>query len=242
MTNSDKPGQHDFNVLKKLVLPDGSVLRARYPGRPTRDCLFIDPVMDKKSLLKIWNLNKCGGVIGIFNCQGAGSWPGLESNAEKDVNSELSGKVSPSDIEYFEEVSAGPWIQDCAVFHFNTGSLTRLSKEESFDITLKLLHCEVVTVSPIKVYYQTIQFAPIGLTNMYNSGGAVEAVDSSDSSGSKIHIRGRGGGHFGAYSNSKPKSCSLNSQDSEFQFREEDNFFGLTIPAKTSSWNITICY
>lgn len=31
MVNSDKPGQHDFNVLKKLVLPDGSVLRARYP-------------------------------------------------------------------------------------------------------------------------------------------------------------------------------------------------------------------
>ncbi|KAK6153256.1 hypothetical protein DH2020_012895 [Rehmannia glutinosa] len=43
---SDKPGKHDFNILKKLVLPDGSILRARYAGRPTRDCLFIDPVMD----------------------------------------------------------------------------------------------------------------------------------------------------------------------------------------------------
>lgn len=45
---SDKPGVHDFNVLKKLVLPDGSILRARYAGRPTRDCLFTDPVMDGK--------------------------------------------------------------------------------------------------------------------------------------------------------------------------------------------------
>ena len=45
---SDKPGVHDFNVLKKLVLPDGSILRARYAGRPTRDCLFNDPVMDGK--------------------------------------------------------------------------------------------------------------------------------------------------------------------------------------------------
>ncbi|KAG4387682.1 hypothetical protein GLYMA_09G016600v4 [Glycine max] len=241
-TYHDKPGQHDFNVLKKLVLPDGSVLRARYPGRPSRDCLFIDPVMDKKSLLKIWNLNKCGGVVGIFNCQGTGSWPGLESNAEEDITFELSGKVSPSDIEYFEEVSTGPWTQDCAVFRFNTGSLTRLSKEESFDITLKVLQCEVFTVSPIMVYNQTIQFAPIGLTNMYNSGGAVEAVDSSDSSGSKIHITGRGGGDFGAYSNLKPKSCYVNSEDLEFQFREEDNFFGVTIRAKTSSWEITICY
>ena len=45
---SDKPGNHDFKILKKLVLPDGSVLRARYAGRPTRDCLFEDPVMDGK--------------------------------------------------------------------------------------------------------------------------------------------------------------------------------------------------
>lgn len=45
---SDKPGNHDFKILRKLVLPDGSVLRARYAGRPTRDCLFEDPVMDRK--------------------------------------------------------------------------------------------------------------------------------------------------------------------------------------------------
>jgi len=32
-----------------------------------------------------------------------------------------------------------------------SGSLTRLSKEESFDVTLKVLQCEVFTVSPIKV-------------------------------------------------------------------------------------------
>lgn len=45
---SDKPGMHDFNVLKKLVLPDGSILRGKYAGRPTRDCLFVDTVMDGK--------------------------------------------------------------------------------------------------------------------------------------------------------------------------------------------------
>ncbi|KAK4851844.1 hypothetical protein QYF36_018858 [Acer negundo] len=44
----DKPGQHDFNLLKKLVLPDGSILRAKLPRRPTRDCLFSDPARDGK--------------------------------------------------------------------------------------------------------------------------------------------------------------------------------------------------
>ena len=47
---SDKPGQHDFNLLRKLVLPDGSILRAKLPGRPTRDCLFSDPARDGKRL------------------------------------------------------------------------------------------------------------------------------------------------------------------------------------------------
>lgn len=45
---SDKPGKHDFEIIKRLVLPDGAVMRAKYPGRPSRDCLFVDPVMDRK--------------------------------------------------------------------------------------------------------------------------------------------------------------------------------------------------
>eukprot|EP00268_Persea_americana_P010723 TRINITY_DN14374_c1_g1_i4.p1 TRINITY_DN14374_c1_g1~~TRINITY_DN14374_c1_g1_i4.p1 ORF type:complete len:162 (-),score=22.58 TRINITY_DN14374_c1_g1_i4:639-1124(-) len=69
---SDKPGSHDFNLLKKLVFYDGSILRAKLPGRPTKDCLFSDPSRDGKSLLKIWNHNDYSGVLGVFNCQGAG--------------------------------------------------------------------------------------------------------------------------------------------------------------------------
>jgi len=47
------------------------VLRARLPGRPTRDCLFVDVARDGVSALKIWNRNWVGGVIGVFNLQGA---------------------------------------------------------------------------------------------------------------------------------------------------------------------------
>jgi raffinose synthase len=53
---SDQPGQHDPQLLRKLVLPDGSVLRAKQPGRPTRDCLFVDVTSDETSALKIWNM------------------------------------------------------------------------------------------------------------------------------------------------------------------------------------------
>lgn len=49
---SDKPGQHDFDLLRKLVLPDGAILRSKLPGRPTRDCLFSDPARDGTRYLK----------------------------------------------------------------------------------------------------------------------------------------------------------------------------------------------
>lgn len=96
---SDKPGEHDFDVINRLVLPDGSILRARYAGRPTRDCLFSDPVTDGRSLMKIWNLNKTTGVVGVFNCQRGGIWLPIRG-APYDPPSEsepfiISGTISP---------------------------------------------------------------------------------------------------------------------------------------------------
>lgn len=69
---SDAPGKHDPEILRKLVLPDGSVLRASLPGRPTADCIFADVARDGRTALKVWNRNAMAGVIGVFNLQG--SW------------------------------------------------------------------------------------------------------------------------------------------------------------------------
>ena len=95
----------------------------------------------------------------------------------------------------------------------------------------------------VQVYYQKIEFAPIGLKNMYNSGGAVESVSrSGDSSNRSILIKGRGGGSFGAYSSTKPKSITVNSKDEEFSFREEDGLLIVTIPSRTGAWDVDIFY
>lgn len=40
---SDKPGAHDTVLLARLALPGGLLLQPLLPGRPTRDCLFVDP-------------------------------------------------------------------------------------------------------------------------------------------------------------------------------------------------------
>lgn len=60
---SDCVDEHDFELLARLVLPDGSILRCRHYALPTRDCLFEDPLHDGKTMLKIWNLNKVGVIL-----------------------------------------------------------------------------------------------------------------------------------------------------------------------------------
>ncbi|KAI3909117.1 hypothetical protein MKW92_044812 [Papaver armeniacum] len=227
---SDKPGVHDFKILKKLVLQDGSILRARYAGRPTRDTLFEDPVMDGKSLMKIWNLNKLAGVVGVFNCQGAGTWPCIEiplKNLELESNPKaITGFVSPSNVEFLEEITGENWIGECVLYAFNSGSLYRLPKNGKVDVTLGVLQCEIYTVSPIREYNRVVHFAPIGLIDMYNSGGAIEALSYSNSGSSEcvVKIKGRGSGRFGAYSKTKPKFCLINGKEVEFDYDIKNGF------------------
>lgn len=256
---SDKPGEHDFKILKKLVLPDGSILRARYAGRPTRDCLFIDPIMDGKSLLKIWNLNKFNGVIGVFNCQGAGHWPmkdpgvfhdlGAGSSPMKEATepaenplpaeTSITGRISPFDVEFLEDTAGDNWGGDCAVYAFKTGSLTRVPKSNTVEVSLSVLQCEIFTISPVKVFDDDIHFAPIGLINMYNSGGAVEECSFKDR---KAVIRARGSGLFGAYSSIRPSSCKVDKEEEGFTYSSENGLVIINLQAETSFKDIEIVY
>lgn len=215
---SDKPGNHDFKMLRKLVLPDGSVLRARHAGRPTRDCLFQDTVMDGKSVLKIWNLNKLTGIVGVFNCQGAGYWP-LMKVAQNEHTSTctkltITGRVCPNDVEFLEDVAGENWDGDCAVYAFNSGSLSKLKRKESLEVGLRTLECEIYTIAPIRVFSNDVHFTPIGLLDMYNSGGAIVS-HSMDLTQCTLKMTGRFCGRFGAYSSKKPRRCVVDMKEEE---------------------------
>lgn len=73
------------------------------------------------SLLKIWNLNKVTGVVGVFNCQGAGSWPMKQASESKLEASPISGRVSPLEVEFLEEIAGENWTGDSAIYAFNSG-------------------------------------------------------------------------------------------------------------------------
>uniref|UniRef100_A0ACD5ZTN5 Uncharacterized protein n=1 Tax=Avena sativa TaxID=4498 RepID=A0ACD5ZTN5_AVESA len=229
---SDAPGKHKFELLKKMVLPDGTVLRARLPGRPTKDCLFADPARDGVSLLKIWNMNRFTGVLGVYNCQGA-AWSSAE---KKNVFHDEAGAgagaltcgVRSRDVHLIAEAATdggAGWSGDCAVYRHAAGDLVVLPDGAALPVSLKVLEHDVLTVSPIKDLAAGYRFAPIGLVDMFNGGAALEGlsysllgdVTTTEAVGTvSMEVRGRG--RFGAYSSARPRSCTVGSSPVEFSY------------------------
>ncbi|WCJ30002.1 Raffinose synthase family protein [Euphorbia peplus] len=222
---SDEPGKHDFNVLKKLVLPDGSILRARLPGRPTRDCLFSDPARDGVSLLKIWNMNKYTGLLGVYNCQGA-AWNSIERKTtfHKTKSEAITGFLRGRDVHLIPEAAMDSnWSGDCAVYCQTTDELTTLPYNASIPVSLKVLEHHIYTLTPIKALAPGVGFAPLGLISMYNAGGAIQelnykTMDEDNELVGKVCLDVKGCGKFGAYSSVKPKRCVVDSVVTKFEY------------------------
>lgn len=223
------------DLLKKLVLPDGSILRAKNPGRPTRDCLFVDVGQDGRSALKIWNSNDRkaktkgqtdGGVVGVFNVQGV-AW-NFDSHANEVVESSpppVTAQVKPYDVETMRTQS-GPF----AVWSHRTGKMNVLPNgDSSIEAKLDPHEWEVFTMEPIQTG-EFVQWAPIGLGDMINSGGAIlhtglldEAVITTNSTfgedasdGRLRHtttaeVSSRGSGRFVAYCEPAPSRIIVDS-------------------------------
>ncbi|THU74050.1 hypothetical protein C4D60_Mb04t29270 [Musa balbisiana] len=295
---SDKPGHHNFELLRKLVLPDGSILRAQLPGRPTRDCLFCDPARDGTrspivclpllcvvmgsyrakprhpcrpfSLLKIWNVNKCSGVVGVFNCQGAGWCKHTKKTRVHDAApGTLTGTVIATDVDAIAQLAGPVWGGQVVIYAFKSGELIRLPKGATLPVTLKVLEYEVFHVCPVKNITPGISFAPIGLLDMFNSGGAVEQFDVSVTpnhaaagqddghalsdpaatlstnrgSTAAVALRVRGRGRFGAYSSQRPLRCTLDSSDVEFSYDEGTGLVAINFPVPEKEmykWSLQI--
>ncbi|OIT29325.1 PREDICTED: probable galactinol--sucrose galactosyltransferase 6 [Nicotiana attenuata] len=258
---SDAPGKHNFDVLRKLVLRDGSILRARLPGRPTKDSLFSDPSRDGVSLLKIWNMNKYTGVLGVYNCQGA-AWNSVErKNTFHETNSEaITGYVRGRDVHFISEAAVDPnWSGDCALYSNVSAELVVLPHNAVIPISLKVLEHETYTVTPIKVLAPGFSFAPLGLIDMYNAGGAIEGLKYEVKSGAElseletgyqgegnlvaedrienlsteavavVSMEVKGCGRFGAYSSVKPRKCTVGRNMVDFAYDSDSGLLTLNL-------------
>ncbi|KAK3034630.1 hypothetical protein RJ639_033585, partial [Escallonia herrerae] len=209
---SDSLGSHDFDLLKKLVFHDGTIPKCQHFALPTRDCLFKNPLSDSKTVLKIWNLNKYCGVVGAFNCQGA-AWDPSEQRfrGQSQHYKPMSVSVHVGDIEWdqVEETVTMSEAEKYAVYLNQLEILVIATPDsEAIQITIQPSSFEIFSFVPIKKLGQVIKFAPIGLTNMFNSGGTIQSLVYNEAGvQNSVHVEVKGGGIFLAFSNVKPEKC-----------------------------------
>lgn len=200
-------------------------------------------------------MNKYGGVLGVYNCQGA-AWNSIErKNTFHQTKSEsLTGYIRGRDVHLIAEVAMDPkWNGDCAIYSHRSGELITLPYNVAMPVSLKVLEHEIFTVTPIKVLAPGFSFAPLGLINMYNSGGAIEGleyqvkfgaqlsqVEGNGMAGERVEnlsnevvavvtVQVKGCGRFGAYSSAKPRKCLVGSSLVDFGYDSDSGLVTLDL-------------
>lgn len=189
---SDRPGEHDFGLLRKLVCSDGSVLLADQPALPTLDSLLLDPSRDH-CLFKIWNRHGRAAVVSAFNCNLATGAPRL-----------LSGLIGAADVPAL----AGDLF---VVYAHCAETPSVVNGVERWSVALGPGCFELYTFIPIDE-----GFAAVGLVDMFNSRAAVsEEIRRGDES---CAITLRDGGRFVAYAARHPRAVRVDERSVPFTF------------------------
>eukprot|EP00898_Chlorokybus_atmophyticus_P002255 jgi/Chlat1/302/Chrsp1S03062 len=190
---SDVPGEHDFDLLKK-----------------------------------VWNHNKTGGVLAAFNVQGA-SWDRTKRafTTHDPQPPTLEATLSPRDVE---QLSAFPETGIYAVHQHSTDQLHIMPIDGKLQLKLKPLEYEIVSVTP--VYRKLdVQFAAVGLADMFNGGGAVLAQELvSHHHKVSATITARGCGRFVCHTNISPVGVCVNGAACEFTFDEATQRLEFLVP------------
>ena len=208
---SDRPEEHDFALLRKLTLSDGTILRADAPGRLTRDCLFIDPTK-APVLLKIFNTNGDCGVVGIFNARGPSTAAAREM---------VSGEVSPRDVPALAKTDfIGHAQRSGELWRCDAGAAGGSGRP----VSLSAGEWEIVTFAPVKN-----GFAAIGLADKLNSAGAIAAWDWPTTHECRVELRD--GGKFIAWAARAPSVIECDVVPITFAHEATSGRLGVNVPA-----------
>jgi len=169
-------------------------------------------------------------VIGAFNCQGAG-WDPKEHKFRgfPECYKPITGTVHVTEVEWAQKKEASHLGKaEEYVVYFNQAEELRLMtpKSEPIKFTIQPSTFELYSFVPVTKLGGSIKFAPIGLINMFNSGGTIQDLEYAES-GAKIKVKG--GGNFLAYSSESPKKFQLNGSEVAFEWLG-DGKLSLNVP------------
>jgi raffinose synthase len=183
---SDKPGHHDFELLRKIVLPDGRVPRFPQPGKPPARFLFDNPATSGKPLV-LANHSAAGvAVAGFFNCATEGK---------------VATRWSPSDL-------AGLTESRTVVVH-DPDTLATIETYSSARHAIELSKPGSVAVRIISPLVNGLA-APLGLCGM--PAGAAIVTEAAPAGDSTVRLRHSLAGNLAVWCRRKPARVTLSGK------------------------------
>lgn len=160
--------------------------------------------------------------MGAFNCQGGGWCRETRRNKCASEYSRLvSSTAGPSDIEWKQGTDAIPveGVETFAMYLFRQKKLVLAKPTDAIKVSLEPFNFELITVSPVSILSEkSIEFAPIGLVNMLNTGGAIHSLEYGVSS---VKIGVKGSGEMRAYASERPLVCRVNGASVTFEYLDK---------------------
>lgn len=142
---TDVPGKQNIDLIKKVSLSNGEIIRADIPAKPTKDCLFnINIDQPFKAFSMIGN----SGLLGIWNT---------------DDEDKINGSWSASDVE---ELSGDNFV----AYEHISNKLLFIDRDQEVPVELGRLKYEYWNIVPMNN-----ECAVIGLVNKFNSPGTIIA-------------------------------------------------------------------
>lgn len=145
---TDSPEKIRFDILRRLCTSDGKVPRCLMAAKPTEDCLFYRYAEDN-ILFKIFNRNRYGCVLGIFNC-----------NPQR----QITDKIELRGIEGLRE---GKY----AIYSFRKGFIGVYGCDFSMSYTMNSYESDILQIVPL-----SDGFSVLGMTEYYNGGAFVKEI------------------------------------------------------------------
>lgn len=147
----------------------------------------------------------------------------------------VSTKINIKDIEWNSGKNPIS-IESVKLFalYFSQGKKLKIfSQSDTEEISLEPFNFELITVSPITLLpKKSLKFAPIGLVNMLNNGGAIQSLEF-DEDQDLVQVGVRGSGEMRVFASEKPIICRIDGKEVGFEY--EDSMVVIQVPWPSSS-------
>lgn len=146
---------------------------------------------------------------------------------------------SPKDVEWSNGTNpvSVEGVNIFAVYMYRQKKLKLLKLSENVEITFQPFDYELLTVTPIAVLSKkSVQFTPIRLVNMLNSGDAIDSLvydNSDEEEESSVSIGVRWSGDMRVFASEKPSSCTIDEVSVDFSY--EDHMVTVQVPCANYS-------